>query len=137
MKFCFYGKDGGEYSTVSGYWLAEIKRLFSAVLLCFEDGSRDAYHSHAFNCFSWVLNGRLIEHHLDRELVDHHIDARVEIHEASWVPFMTYRDTFHKVVSEGRTWVLSFRGPWAPTWQEYLPGEDRAVTLTDGRREMP
>lgn len=48
---------------------------------------------------------------------------------ASWRPVVTKRSTFHKVVSVGRTWVLSFRGPWSPTWQEFRPAETRFVTL--------
>lgn len=127
MRFLHYGKDGGEYSTVWGWFLVEIKRLFSVVLLCFEDGSREAYHNHAFTCFSWVLKGSLHEHHLQGPL---------DIHKASWKPFITRRCTFHQVKSDGRTWVLSFRGPWAKRWQEYLPEEDRYVTLTDGRKEI-
>lgn len=127
MKLFVYGKEGGEYSTVWGYWLIEWKRLFSVVLLCFENGSRDAYHSHAFNCVSLVLSGKLVENHRD---------GRVETHRPSVRPVLTRRSTMHKVVSEGRTWVLSFRGPWARTWFEYLPDENKEVTLTTGRQEV-
>lgn len=127
MRFLFYGKDGGYESTVWGYWLVEIKSLFSIVLLRFEQGSREAYHNHAFNCFSWVLKG---------ELVEMHLDGPVEFHAASYRPFITRRSTFHKVVPNRRTWVLSFRGPWADSWKEYIPSEDRIVTLTDGRKEQ-
>ena len=42
MRLFFYGKDGGQYSTVWGYWLIEIKSLFSVVLLRFEGDSREA-----------------------------------------------------------------------------------------------
>ena len=45
-------KDGGPDSTVWMYGI-EVKWLFSILLLRFEDGSRDAYHSHAFDCVSW------------------------------------------------------------------------------------
>ena len=121
------GKDGGPESTVTGFWLCEFKRLFSVVLLRFADGSRDAYHSHAFNCVSWVLSGMLIERH---------IDGSVEIHRPSLWPVITKRETFHKVVSEGVTWVLSFRGPWRNTWKEYLPAERRERTLSLGRVEV-
>jgi len=127
MKFLHYGKDGGEYSTVWGFFLIEIKRLFSIVLLKFEDGSRDAYHNHAFNSISWVLKG---------ELFEIPFTGRCHTHKPGLKPVFTYRDTFHKVVSVGRTWVLSFRGPWAKTWKEYLPSEERNVTLTHGREEV-
>lgn len=118
-----FGKDGGPESRVWGYFF-ELKRLFSVVLLRFEDGSREAYHSHAFNSLSWVLKGEVDEYHLD---------GRVETHRASWRPVVTRRDTFHKVVSKGRTWVFTLRGPWAKTWQEVLP-DGRTVTLANGRR---
>lgn len=63
MKFLYYGKNGGPESRVWGYFLIEIKSLFSIVLLRFENGSRDAYHTHAFHCFSWLLRGHLTEYH--------------------------------------------------------------------------
>lgn len=127
MKIFYYGKDGGQYSTVWGFWLVELKKLFSIVLLKFEPGSREAYHSHAFNCISWILRGKLIENHFN---------GKVEIHTRSIIPIITKRDTFHKVVSEGITWAISFRGPWAPIWKEYLIEEDRVVKLTEGRKEL-
>ena len=138
MKFMRWGKDGGPESTVWGFWAIEIKSLFSIVLLKFEDGSRQAYHTHAFHCFSWVLRGRLEEmfvddlHYLLTSLWNR---RRCVIHKPSVLPFITRRSDFHKVESRGVSWVLSFRGPWAKEWREYIPAEDRYVTLTDGRRE--
>lgn len=55
MKIFRKMKDGGGDSTVTGYFLIEIKSLFSVVLLRFDGESRDAYHEHAFNCVSWLL----------------------------------------------------------------------------------
>lgn len=127
MKLFSYGKDGGKDSCVWGFWFIELKRWFSIAVLVFEDGSRDAYHSHAFNCMSLVLWGRLREEHLDGRVVDY---------VPSVVPVITRRETFHKVTSVGRTVVLTFRGPWASTWMEYLPKEDRTVALTHGRKEV-
>ena len=49
MKLFKYMKDGGPESTVWGYFLIEIKSLFTIVLLHFKNGSREAYHNHAFN----------------------------------------------------------------------------------------
>jgi hypothetical protein len=68
---------------VWGWWLVELQRAFSAVLLKFADGSREVYHSHAFN---------------------------------------------------SRSWVVSLRGPWARTRQEYDPATHSFITMTDGRR---
>ena len=127
MKFLSYGKDGGPESTVSGYWLVEIKPLFSVVLLKFEHGSRDAYHEHAFNSVSWVLKGSLSEIHYGGD---------IDMHVPSWKPVVTKRSTFHMVWSVGTTWVLSFRGPWSASWREYIPSTDKFVTLKDGRKEI-
>jgi len=126
MKFLHYGKDGGEYSTVWGFFFIEIKKMFSIVLLKFENGSRDAFHSHAFNSISLVLKGKLIEEHRWGGTEAHIWGDTV----------ITRRDTFHKVTSYGRTWVLSIRGPWAKTWKEFIPSERRNVTLTHGREEV-
>lgn len=124
MKLLRRGKDGGPESTVWGYWLVELKKLLSVVLLCFENGSRDAYHSHAFNAISWVLSG---------ELVEEHRNGMVEYHRPSLIPILTRRATFHRVVSNGRSWVFQLRGPWAARWEEYIPNTQRNVTLTHGR----
>lgn len=48
VLFCQWGKDGGPESKVWGLWVLRIKTLFTVVLLKFENGTRDAYHSHAF-----------------------------------------------------------------------------------------
>lgn len=123
MKFMSHGKDGGPESTVWGLWFVEIKSLFSVALLRFEGNSREAYHSHAFNCLSWVLKGKLVENHLAGD---------VEEHTPSLLPVVTKRETFHMVHSCGTTYVLTFRGPWSKTWRENIDGEFH--TLTHGRK---
>jgi len=128
MKFFSVSKDGGPESTVTGYWLVEIKSLFSIGLLKFENGSRDAYHEHAFDCISWVLTGDLEEDFL----LGHYRNY----YRPSLKPVFTFRDTFHKVKSRGTTWVFTIRGPWRDTWRECIPGKG-FVTLTHGRKEMP
>lgn len=127
MRFLWRAKDGGPKSTVTGYWLAEIKRLFSVALLRFSSGSRDEYHSHAFNSVSWVLWGALVEEHLD---------GRIEVHMPSLRPVITRRGTFHRVVSLGTTWAFTLRGPWSRTWREYDPKTESYVILAHGRREV-
>lgn len=131
MKVFSWCKDGGLDSTVSGLFVIEIKSLFSIVLLRFSDGSREAYHSHAFNCWSWVLCGKLIENHLSGQ-----INPLPRTWRERLLGFGTYRTTYHKVVSVGTTWVLSFRGPWIGHWDEYLETEHRSRTLTYGRVEV-
>lgn len=119
MMFLKIAKDGGRESHVWGYFLLEIKRLVSVVLLRFEHGTRDAHHSHAFHSVSWLLRGCLVEHHHDTDVV--------EVHFPSWRPIITRRSTTHKVFSVGRSWVLSFRGPWARTWDEIVKGARRRL----------
>jgi hypothetical protein len=29
--------------------------------------------------------------------------------------------------------VFSVRGPWSPTWQEYIPASDEELNLSSGR----
>lgn len=133
MKFFKKMKDGGAESTVTGYWLVEIKSLFSIVLIKFEGKSREAYHSHAFNCLNWLLSGELYEEFA--RLSDFGFPPRR--YKPSWKPFVIKRTDFHKVDSVTPvSWVLSFRGPWAKTWDEYLPTERRFRTLTHGRKEV-
>lgn len=133
MKFLSKAKDGGPESTVTGYWLVEIKKLFSVVLLKFEDGSRDAYHSHAFNSLNWVLSGRVVEDLMHSNGVSIPGGHRRE-HVPSALPVITRRDDLHQVKSEGTTWVLSLRGPWADTWLEWIPNKHKWQKLTHGRR---
>ncbi len=132
MKWFYKGKDGGKESNVTGYWLFESKRFGSVVLLCFDKGSREAYHNHAFNAWSWILKGKLLE---DVQISASRYDGNFIT--PSWKPFFTGRERMHKVsgVAE-KTWVLSFRGPWNETWKEYLPNEKKFVTLTNGRKRV-
>lgn len=125
MKFLSWGKDGGKESHVWGLWFAEIKSLFSVVLLKFEEGTREAFHTHAFNSHSYVIYGRL------QETEQASGDSRF-YYQGEWI--FTPREMFHQVRSYGTTWVLSFRGPWSKTWKEYIPAEDKHLTLTHGRQ---
>lgn len=126
MRLMYWGKDGGPESTVWGFWPIEIKGLFSVALLRFEDGSRDAYHNHAFNSVSWLIKGELHEDYLD---------GKGRPYLPSLRPIITRRHTFHKVSSVGRSYVLTFRGPWTRTWMEFRPEDNQFVELTNGRQE--
>jgi hypothetical protein len=119
-----FGKDGGPESKVWGHFF-EIKKLFSVVLLRFENGSREAYHSHAFNSLSLVIGPGFLE--------EKFLDGETKIHKAGDL-VKTQRHDFHKVTSHGRTWVLTFRGPWNDTWQEFTD-ERGFITLSHGRVE--
>lgn len=124
MKFLRKAKDGGPESHVTGYWLVEIKSLFSIALLKFSHGSRESYHTHAFNAVSWVLKGHLHEEIKDGPQYDY---------KRSWRPIRTLRETFHRVYSIGTTWAITFRGPWSKTWEEYEPNSEQRTVLTHGR----
>lgn len=135
---CRVVKDGGPESTVWAHFLCEFKGLFSIVLLRFEDGSRDAYHSHAFHAVSWVLKGGLVEERL-RNPGDKLVFGDVYSYLPSALPIFTLRSHHHKVTSVGRSWVLSFRGPWSQTWDETIPpavpgGAPERRVLMNGRR---
>lgn len=109
--FIIGGKDGGPESSVHA-WMFEVKWLFSFGLLRFDGPSRDAFHSHAFNAWSWLLSGALVEKvfgYPQRYLFP---SSRL---------ISTPRECVHKVDSAGVSWVLTFRGPWCQSWFEVLP----------------
>lgn len=125
MKFLKLMKDGGPLSRVTGFFIVEMKSLFSVVVLHFAPGSREAYHTHAFNAVSWVLRGKLLEHD---------IGGSSRVYARSFKPVFTSRSKFHKVESIGHTWAITFRGPWVDRWLEWIPAEHRKLMLTHGRR---
>jgi diphthamide synthase (EF-2-diphthine--ammonia ligase) len=53
--------DGGKDSGVTAYFLIEWKPVISIGLLHFKPGTREAYHSHAFNALTWWLQGSVTE----------------------------------------------------------------------------
>lgn len=122
MRFFSKASDGGKDSGVTGYFLVEIKPLFSIVLLHFNKGSREAFHEHAFDALSIWLKGKVREHHLNGETKDFTALSMKS----------TPRSTFHKIEALEETWCLSFRGPWVDRWREFKQG--RFVTLTHGRK---
>lgn len=126
-KFFSGGKDGGKKSHVDGFWFVELKGLFSVVLLRFNKGSREAFHTHAFNAYTFWLKGHVTEHHMDGTEMDWRPSLR---------PKFTGRGTYHKVFAHETTYALSFRGPWQKEWKEYRQDEGREVTLTHGRKEV-
>jgi hypothetical protein len=108
MRLFEKSHDGGTESGVTGYFLVEIKPLFSVVLLRFSKGTREAYHSHAFHAVTmWrkFFRGGMVKY--------------------------TGRNTFHKVEALETTWAISFRGPWLDRWHE--DRQRKLVTLTHGR----
>lgn len=127
MRFLCKRKDGGVDSKVTGYWLLEVKTLFSIVLLRFNEGSREVFHSHAFNALTWFLTGEVEETHLSGEILTW---------KPSWLPKFTSRNCFHKVYGKRTTWALSLRGPWKNTWKEFSNTTSQYTVLTHGRKKV-
>ncbi len=131
MKLFKRGYDGGPDSGVTGYWLIEWKRGFSIVLLHFSPGSREAFHSHAFNAWTLWLRGTVVEQDVFSSIFPSR-DAKI------WKPGQIKRTPstkFHRVIAEENgAWALSIRGPWKDSWQEYK--NNRLINLTSGRVEV-
>jgi hypothetical protein len=115
--------DGGADSGVTGYFLIEWKAGFSIVLLHFRAGSREAFHSHAFNALTWWLKGSV------KEMFPNLSWYRWR---PSFRPKLTPKHNIHKIIADRPgAWALSFRGPWDSTWKEQKNGFE--TTLTHGR----
>lgn len=133
MKIGKY-KDGGNESNVTG-WFVEAKSFLTLALLRFAPGSREAFHSHAFNCVSLLLKGTLVETFLDGSTITHKAPKLI----------ITRQRDLHKVYSVGTSWVFTLRGPWNPfrSWYEvrnaYEPlvglYSQNLVRMGDGRKE--
>lgn len=141
-------KDGGPESHVR-MWGLECKRFGSILVLRFEQGTREAFHTHAFNATSWVLTGTLVEQSLPeknfplwKDLLSGADERGLSMFTtwagfgASFQPIRTDRRRFHRVAggSQG-AWVLSFRGPWWTGWRELDPTDMTQTKLTNHRQE--
>ncbi len=138
MKLFSKAPDGGKHSGVTGFFLIEAKSAFSIVLLRFNVGTREAFHSHAFNAVTLWLWGRVWEHRIVRycncgRSFCSGVIAETREFSAGDIK-RTPRDCLHKIEALTPAWALSFRGPWLDYWQEWCNG--RVVTLTHGRREV-
>lgn len=125
MKLLSKSKDGGPESPVEAYFLIEFKPLFSVALLKFNPGSRENYHSHAFNAMTWFIKGSMIEIMAD---------GSRHWYRRSLCPKVTPRDRLHKVWSYSTSWCITVRGPWHKSWLEYDPVRDRTIRLGNGRK---
>ncbi len=136
MKILMGSKDGGPESNVR-MWGFESKRFGSVLLLRFAEGSREAFHSHAFNAKSWLLSGCLVEQQLVR-FSSTGYRAAVErdfLHEPSTKPILTPADTMHKVTGfADSSWVITLRGPWRETWLDWPKGQAKPNRLSWGRK---
>lgn len=132
MRVFFKRTDGGSETNVIGYWLIEWKSVFSIALLRFSEGSRENYHSHAFNAWSWIVSGKLREERLT--IHDTYTAHKIQILKPSFKPVFTGRDNLHKVHGIAPvTWALTVRGPWTKTWTEYNLTNKETIILGHGR----
>lgn len=123
-RFFYTKPDGGLESGVTGYFLVEWKPFFSIGLLHFKKGSREAFHSHAFNAVTFWLKGSVTE-------VKFPTRDRASF-SAGLKPKYTPRENFHKVIAHDDTYALTFRGPWLDYWYEFKQGNH--LILTHGRK---
>lgn len=118
-------KDGGPESPVDAYFLFEFKSFLSIAILKFNKGGREAYHSHAFDAFTWLIKGELIE-----EFPNGHAKR----YRRTFRPKSTARARVHRVRAYTDGWCVTIRGPWRDTWTEYNDNTGRTTTLTHGRK---
>ena len=104
-------------------------RLSLFVLLRFNKGGREAYHSHAFNALTWFISGSLEEQVLCSEN-----DGYTTMYSHSILPKITRRNHVHRVIANRTSWCFTIRGPWVDKWTEVTNG--KLVTLTHGRKEL-
>jgi hypothetical protein len=103
--------------------LFEIKSFASIALLRFNTGSRETFHTHAFNAFTWFICG---------DLVEERIDGTFTKYARSIIPKITRRSNNHRVIAHAPSWCFTIRGPWKSTWTEDTDKEK--TTLTHGRK---
>lgn len=122
MKAITKTKDGGPNSPVDAYFLFEIKSVCSIAILRFNVGSREAFHTHAFDAYTWFICGDLIEQRFDGTL---------KRYSRSLLPKITRKSDNHRVIANKTSWCFTIRGPWKPTWTEDVDGI--TTTMTHGR----
>lgn len=131
MRFLSKRCDGGSNSGVDGYWVVEIKSLFSIVLLKFNPNNRENFHSHAFNAITFWLKGRVIEERINLETKQKTF-TKYSSGDIKYTPI----ENTHKVHCTKSAWALCFRGPWKNSWVEYNEVDDKVINLTHGRRVL-
>ena len=118
-------KDGGPTSPVDAYFLVEIKGLFSVAVLKFNKGSREEFHTHAFNALTWFIKGDLLEEDSSGDFY---------IYSKSLLPKLTRKLKNHRVLALKDSWCITLRGPWELYWTEYNKTLDTTTVLTHGRK---
>lgn len=117
-------KDGGKDSPVDGYFLIEWKGLFSIALLKFNKGQREAFHTHAFDAYTWFLFGDMEEERLyyyKNQIDEKNLDIvgkEDKKYKFSFIPKFTSKDNLHRVTAKKTSWCFTLRGRWDKTWIE-------------------
>ncbi len=124
MRIFSKAKDGGPRSPVDAYFIIELKNFFSIALLKFNEGSRENYHTHAFDALTWFISG---------ELVEEEVSGDTYVYTRSIWPKCTPKDKCHRVRSLTTSWCFTIRGPWSDTWEEYNERTDTTTVYTHGR----
>lgn len=124
MNIWTKGKDGGPDSPVDAYSLIEFNHLFSIVILKFNKGERDNFHTHAFNALTWFIMGDLIEEGISGSKYNY---------KNGILPKVTKRIKNHRVKAMKDSWCLSLRGPWCNNWTEYDERSNETTVFTHGR----
>lgn len=125
MRLLSKAKDGGPKSPVDAYFLIELKGLFSIALLKFNQGGREAFHTHAFDAWTWFLKG---------DLVEEDISGDIRVYRRSLIPKVTLKSKNHRVKANKDSWCLTIRGPWESTWTETL--NNKLTTFSWGREVL-
>lgn len=125
MKILKWAKDGGPESPVDAFFVVEIKSLFSIAVLRFNYGSREAFHTHAFNALTWFIRG---------DLVEQDVSGDYYVYKRSILPKLTRRTKNHRVIAIETSWCFTLRGPWQKTWTETQDG--KSIVLTHGRKQV-
>lgn len=123
-RFSLKKSDGGKDSGVNGYLFFEWKPVFSFGFLRFNPGTRENFHSHAFNAITWWLLG---------EVEEEVWKGKNKVFGPSIVPKITPRDNIHRVKGIKPTWAITFRGPWRDEWFE-IDKNGEKIILTNGRK---
>lgn len=133
MKFLTKMKDGGPLSPVTAYVLIEYKPLFSIMLLKFKKGTREEYHTHAFNALTWFILGKMFEERLHLGINNDYFKI-VKRYKKSIFPKITTKDNLHRITAKRNSWCFTIRGPWVNAWYEYNELTNTKTYLTHGRK---
>tara|TARA_R110000850_G_scaffold46581_2_gene117297 strand:- start:5 stop:406 length:402 start_codon:yes stop_codon:yes gene_type:complete len=127
MLFLTKRKDGGSDSPVDAYFLIEIKSLFSVAILKFNKGGREAFHTHAFNAYTWFLKGDLEEEDV--------LGSKYQ-YKRSLLPKYTTIEKNHRVLAKEDSYCLTVRGSWVNIWTEYRKDDNTSTLFTLGRKVL-